>query len=418
MDARRASATDDRLLNNAVWLLGSIFLAFVVWITANLQSNPVQQQRLKDLITIDYLLDDGVLITSAPQLRASVFVRAPVDVFSVLSEEDVDVVADLRGRPPGRQTVPLEASLAANRQAVVVDISPGQVTVEIEESQERFIPVDLIIVAEPPANFELTDSSASPTQVLVSGAASDVSRVVSAQAELDLAQQEEGRVELDEIRLIPTDVDGQRVADVELSPVAISVSLDIQQRNNVREVRVTPNLVGEPPAGYTLTAEFEHSPEEVFVSGPPEALDDIIGAFVTEPIDLTDRTESFETTVTIDLPNDELFLLTGQVVTVSVGIDVLQSSRSFEEVPIEVVGLQEGASFEIVPEVVRVLVNGPQPSLTALEPDDVRVVADLSEITESGSAQVVPIASISDGEIDPESISILPDIVDITVEVP
>ncbi|MBI5670787.1 MAG: hypothetical protein HZC41_22565 [Chloroflexi bacterium] len=402
------------ILDNLIWLGGSVVLAFFVWVIANFQSDPIQQQRFPERIPVQLVPDSGLLLTApSPQARTtSLVIRAPRAVLDLLTAEEIQVTADLSGLGAGEHTVELQAQLA-RQPATVVDMSPRLMRVVLEEAATRQVPLKWIISGEPPPGFSRDDPrfDVNLNQVLVSGPASQVAEVVAAQVALDLSRQR-GPYEAD-VRLTPVDAEGNTVSDVTLDPQIVHVSVNIERRDDVREVTVRPNIQGAPPEGYVLSS-LTYSPQAVLVSGSPAQLAALPDVLSTQPIDLTNRTTSFELSVPVVLPSAELLLLTDQAITVKVEINPLTTSRQFEGVPVEVIGLDEGATARAVPNQVTVLITGPQPELENLTDADIRVAVDANGL-EPGTHAVTPTVSIRQGQIPSANVSVLPAEIDVEI---
>ncbi len=402
------------LLNNMLWLLASFVLAFIVWITADFSTDPVVQQNLPQRIPIEILTDDNVIVTNNPTLRALVVLRAQETTFNKLTEDDIRLFVDLRGTTEfGTLEAPVEWSVDDEHQAVVHTISPPRITVELEPLQERLVELNVEITSDPPASVEADVTVPDVNQVRVSGPVAAVDRIDSAQIRLDLSEVRQSQ----ELTVSPrvVDAEGNAVNGVTITPEEVTAQVDIRERSDVDEVRVTPNLIGEPPDGYTLTSRFNYEPQTVIVSGPPELLETLPGTLFTEPINLSNYTDDFEIRVPVDLPSDDLLLITGQRITVQVGIDPIITSRQFERIPIEVIGLRDGLDVSLSPEQVSVLVNGPQPVVSELQPGNIRVLIDLNEFVEPTTTQITPTATVSNADLDGQNVSVLPSQIDVTI---
>ncbi len=68
-----------------------------------------------------------------------------------------------------------------------------------------------------------------------------------------------------DVRVIPVDADGNTVSGVTLDPQTVHVTIPVEARSDVREVRVQPNIVGELAEGYVLTPAFDYNPKTVVV---------------------------------------------------------------------------------------------------------------------------------------------------------
>lgn len=402
------------ILDNLVWFIGSMVLAFFVWVIATLQSDPIQQQRFAERIPIRMNPDAGLLVTlpTTSNRQASVVIRAPNSVMDLLTSDEILVTADLSGLPAGEHTVELKASLA-RQQTSVVDFSPHQMNVTLEEAAQRQVPLRALVINEPPAGYSRGDPTfnVNLNQVLVSGAASKVNSVVAAQVELDLLQRR-NPLEID-LKLTPVDADGNVVTDVTLDPQTVRVNVNIRRRDDVREISVRPNVQGMPPDGYVLNA-LSYEPQSVLISGTPSELAALTDTIPTQPIELSNHTASFEVSVPIVLPNPNLVVISGQNITVSVEITPITTSRQFENIPIKVLGIGPDFSAIIVPNTVSVLVNGPQKTVNELIENDVNVILDLNGLAPGNYTLPLSI-SVGQGEVPSEGVSVLPGEVDVQI---
>jgi YbbR domain-containing protein len=211
------------------------------------------------------------------------------------------------------------------------------------------------------------------------------------------------------------DLDGNIVEGVTVEPPLIEVSVPIQTRSDIRQVSVVPNIQLETlPEGYALSS-IEYAPQVVLLSGPPEPLRGAPGTLFTTPIELTGRTGTFEETVNVLFPNELLFIVGPQTVNVSIAITPLLSSRQFDPVPVEVIGLTNKLAAVLSPQEITVLITGPQIALDDLDLDDIRAVIDLNGLDE-GNYQIPAQVSVN---LDPgqiTNISVLPSEVDVDIE--
>jgi len=191
----------------------------------------------------------------------------------------------------------------------------------------------------------------------------------------------------------------------------IHVTVEISPRSDVRELRVLPDLIGQLPEGYVLAPTFDYEPTSIIVSGPSEVLAALPDTILTTPIDLSGRRQDFVVEVTVQLPDPRLLILSGRTIRVSVGVTAPTTTRQFDRIPVEIIGLREGLTAQLLPQEVTVLVTGSQPLLTTLTQDSVRVAVNLGALTAPGTYRVDPLASVdADGEL---SIAVLPDEIDV-----
>ena len=157
-----------------------------------------------------------------------------------------------------------------------------------------------------------------------------------------------------------------------------------------------------------------YSPEVVLVSGAPEALENAPGTLFTEPVSLEGRSNSFQIQTRVSTAGEDLFILGGQGITVSIGITPLLTSRQFDQTPVETIGLADELSATLSPESVTVLVTGARNALETMSASDLHVLVDLQELG-TGSHSVVPDVSHTLDSTDVENISILPSEIEVAV---
>ncbi len=396
---------------NLAWLAGSLILAVFVWIAATIEQNPVEVRRFPQRIPIEIVTDDGMIVTNNPISSAQVVLRTQAAVWEILRSEDIIVHADLTGMQPGTYTVDLEVEVASNRRVVVEDWQPRQITVSIDRAAEILVQVNPNIRSSPPTGFEVTDVTIEPPEVRVTGPASQVDRVTEASIALNL--RDERNAFTRDFRVSAVDEEGRTVSGVTIDPPEVSATVSIQPREDFREVFVTPNIIGEPAPGYVIFS-ITYEPQTVLVSGRPSALEQIPGTLPTAPIDLSGQTESFSRTVPIQLPPG-VFLPSEQNVTVTVTIDTLTANRRFEHLPIQVQGLNPDMEAVIAPTEVTMLITGPQPILDTLTPDDISILADLTDLPPGGH-QVPLVAVVNREGLENASISVLPPMLDVQIQ--
>jgi YbbR domain-containing protein len=399
------------VLENFFWFLVSLALAFMVWVIAIAQTDPIQERLFTQIPVLISDPDSGLLITNNPTSTVRISVRAQQSVLDSLTKDDFTVRASLSGLGEGTHVVELTAQ--STRRAVV-DPQPTQITVVLERVEARKVPVTTLITKELAVEYEIVDQPTfDENQVEVSGPASKVGQVVAAQANLDLSQQRNPLEQ--EVRLIPVDTTGATVEGVTITPQSVMVSVNIRQRADIRQVSVRPQILFDTlPEGYSLSS-INYSPQTILISGSQADLANLPNTLDTEPIDLTDRTSDFEVTVSVKLPAGDLLVIGGQTISVSVGMTAPITNRQFDSVPVTVIGLNVEHTAQIAPDTVTVVITGPRAQLEALTVENIQVVVDLNGL-EAGNYSVPLRVSITQGAIPAENISVLPANVDVVVQ--
>lgn len=397
-----------KTLETLTWLAGALLVAVFSWIVATTEENPVEVNTFPARIPIQVIHDDNMLIIDQSTTDSEVILRTQASVWEVLEADDIIVRADLSGFEPGAYIVELSVEIVEERRVVVEDWSPRQISIEIDTAAEILVPIVEDIRSDPPIGFEITAITFQTTEVLVTGPAAEVERVVTAQAGLRLG--DERNPLTTDIRLIAVDNQERAVTGVTLEPEIVSVTVNIQPLADYREVFVTPNIVGEPPPGYVVTS-ITYDPQTIPVRGRPRALEQLPGSVLTNPIDLTDQTQGFSRSVPVILPDN---VLAEQNITVVVEIGALPGSRNFEDLPVQIQGLDPELEALVSPENVSLFITGPAPILDTLTLDNITIVADLADL-EVGSHQV-PVQTIINLEgLEEATTSALPAVLDVII---
>ncbi|KXK22473.1 MAG: YbbR family protein [Chloroflexi bacterium OLB15] len=399
------------ILNNFFWFLGCLALAFVVWVIAFLQNDPIIEWRLTERVPIRVEPDAGLIITDDSSFTntASVYLQGPESVRTLLTADDVIVVADLSGMSTGTHVVPLTATTA--RGARVANISPSQITVTLELQAAQFVPIREHIINSPPPDVEIASITFDVLQAEVRGPESAIAQVVAAEVPLDLENQR--ATYTTDVRLIPVNVDGIEVDDVTITPQTVSVTANLQQSDSIWELTVRPQLIGELPEGYFL-GSIEYDPQILYVSLPADVPDELPDTAFTEPINLDNRTRDFVEIANIEIPITGAVPMSTQQVTVSISVEAQIVTRQFDAVSLELTGRRQGFSYVLEPQTVSVILTGPQPVLNTLQTSELRAVADVGSLSETGTFRV-PISTPITTANPAISASILPSEVVITV---
>lgn len=402
------------LVQNIIWFGVSLLLAFMVWYLATLQADPIDRAVYRG-VPVLVTPDDGLIIISDPISPITVTVRARTSLLRLITREDLIASVDLVGKGVGRHTVPLLVRLNRAGNASL-DTQPTQVTVELELMEARQKPVEIVITNPSPVEVSNDAPTTDVLQAEVRGAASQVAQVDHVQGQIDLSDQR-SPVSM-EVPLVAVDANGAVVPDVTITPQTAGVTVNIYQRPDVRRLTVRPNILLETlPPGYVFT-NLLTNPSVVYISGAPSVLASLGDTIDTKPIDLTERTEDFEVSVSLDLPDENLLVLSGDNnIQVNIGIEPQITVRQFDSIPITLIGEAPNAQYAILPPTISVVLNGPLILLDGLAAADIQAVLDVNGL-EAGTYDLVPTIVIEQGAVVIENKQLLPAVIALTVTLP
>jgi len=99
------------LLSNFIWFTASLFISVVVWITAEMDTNPIRPMEPEESFAIQLITDSSIIATDQSATSARVVINAQQETLDEIVTSDVQVFADLSGVTDiGVRTVSLEDS--------------------------------------------------------------------------------------------------------------------------------------------------------------------------------------------------------------------------------------------------------------------------------------------------------------------
>jgi YbbR domain-containing protein len=153
-------------------------------------------------------------------------------------------------------------------------------------------------------------------------------------------------------------------------PARVELTVDRLMR---QALPVEVELVGSPPAGYTLY-NASARPDAVLVEGPESEVTALRGV-TTDPVRLDHRTRPFTVTVGAVPDRPHVRLVDPVPLEVRVIVDESPVEATFPGVPVVIPEMQAGASAS--PAELTVVLRGPRPLLERISRSQIRAVADL-----------------------------------------
>lgn len=390
--------TREALANLATFFL-ALVLAFFIWMSASETQDPIRTRFLEVPLEYVGLPADFVLVNVDARTTVQIRLEGPDSVLQEYTTDDFAAMVDLSQVPSGEQTsVPIAVSMLREG-ADISFITPEQVDVLLEQQVTREIPVELDFRGSVARGHSQGEALIEPQVIRVSGPASRVNELSFALVTLFLNSTAETLVET--ARPIFYDLSGRvaSVSDLELSGNVVTVTIPVEELAGFADKLITVAWTGEPAPGYRLLS-VTADPPSVLVEGRPAQVNRLV-TVLTEPIDITGLTETFQQAAVLDLPNG-ITVDPEQTVTVNIEIEPILTTSTYNRVP-DLRGLRAGYQAEIEPGQVRVVLFGPLPVLDALSENDVRVTLDLFGLTE-GTYSIVPDVDVPDRGIEIRSV--------------
>lgn len=368
----------------------SLALAVLFWGWVTELQDPFMQKTLSGVPIEVGELPDSLEVVSTLS-TASVTIEGAQSRIRPVGQNDVTVSVDLSSIDgPGEFDLPLVAEVPNGSDH---SLDPERVIVRVDERVSDIFPLEPRLVN--PGDQTRVPSNIVPdvSQVTVTGPSSAVERVVEVILPVTIAQQSETFRET--FQPYAVDDQGQQVSEVDVLPNAISTRVEIQTRGLA--VSVIPVVAGVPAEGFSVQ-QRRAIPDTIIVDGPPEIIEDLL--FInTEPVDVSDVTESVSTRVQLaGLPEGVTVIEPADgMVEVRVAIeDISTSSQTLSNLPVQPVGLADGLAVSFDEGSTSIQVSAPIDILQAMTPDDISIWIDLSGLG-PGIYQIAPDVTVPAG---------------------
>jgi YbbR domain-containing protein len=370
IDLRRIATADFPLKTTAV------LIAVILWVVSVLSAPPSEVVRdyggrvaveRPDAVPAGYIVQ-GQLGDVGVRLRGTEAALANVVAADLHAKLDLQL-ADVHRSDP--QDVPVSVVIATPG-VKVESIAPATVTVRIEPITSRDIAVQPRLANDPPAGTFAGDPAITPSEVRVSGAASQVARIAAVYATVRFGDAVTDLV----LSVQPTAIDASAapIEGLTVDPAVVQVTVPVLPTATTRTVPVVPTVRGAVASGYWIT-RVTIDPTVVTVRGEAAALSPI-DQVTTAPIDVSGLAADRSFQVALQLPAEGTSLIKATQATVTVSVSPLTGTRPFPLVAVQVDGLGSGFVAELDPQTISLVVAGPVPALSGITPAQVAATVD------------------------------------------
>ncbi|WP_440897040.1 CdaR family protein [Amphibacillus sp. Q70] len=396
---------------NKTWVIRiiSLLLAIIVFTVISLDNqdtrtadigsfdsifNSSQETQVLEDIPVSIQIDDEQYVVSGVPQTVAVTLQGTISVVqSTATQRNFDVYVNLEGLEPGTHTVPLEHEGISNR--LSVEIAPEQVEVSIEERATAEYEVDVEFTNQEALQpgYELTSATVIPDTVQVTSSQDIIDRIAMVTAFIDVEGLGEDMT-FEEVPVRVYDHEGNQL-NARIEPEVVSVEVELASPN--KSVPLSIETTGELSEDFRLLS-MEADVDEVQVFASEENLASI-ESISTEPIDLSEITESTTVEVELEIP-ETVRLLSSETVTVTIEVEEM-IEETIEDVEIDIENLANGLTPSFLnPDTgtIDITVSGYQTELADISSSDFQLIVDLDGV-EDGEHQL-PVEAIGPDDLD------------------
>ena len=379
----------------------SLLFAMLIWGYVMVEVNPKRVKTITD-VPISFsgessLHDRGLAVRGdRDDILRNVTVRVKVQLTDYTGLDASDISASVSLRPVNKaDTYKLKID-ATSSLGTVENVSPSEITIEVDELATMLVPIDVEYSGELPDGYWKSEPTLASQSIKVSGPRDDVSTISKAICTIDLENRTTSYNEAILLKYVDKNGDEIDTALFLDTLPSVVVKMDV-----MRIVELPINAADAVFGADALPANYEvydvvATPPTVRVVGSENALSGLTGIKI-ENIDVSGSTSSVQQNVVITAPEGTT-LLDDPNITVYVGIREKQDSAQFKGVPIETKGLGKKLTAELSATECEVNITGRTSLMKLLQRKDVSVYVDLTGLT-AGTYKITPMVSLASKEM-------------------
>ncbi len=325
--------------------------------------------------------EENYVVEGVPETVDITLIGSKSNLYLAKQIGDHKIVLDLTDYEPGTYKVKLKYNHSMNNVSYKLD--PGSVSIKISEKESEVFNLSYDLVNENKLDKKLNigNVTLNKSEVIVKGSRETLNTISNVKALVDVEAAgltNKGEYEIDSIKLVAYDHNGNKVNNVEMVPNSISAKVKVESYSVELPVKVVTS--GNITTGYALNS-INSSVTKVTVYGDQEVLDSL--SSIEAPIDVTGlSTDKTFSGVTLTKPAGVRYM-SDTTTSVTVTLDQ-EASKEFSGIVIESRNVAEGYSVSALTEndrTITVIAKGVSSALENLEASKIKAYIDLSGYT-------------------------------------
>lgn len=332
-----------------------------------------ETQTLED-VPLEIRIDSEKYVVSGVPEYVTVTLEGPTHVLTPIArQQSFSVFIDLEELDEGEHTVEVEYTNVPDDLSVYIEPKTVDITIEERASEEFPINIDIINEDKLPVGYELGEPQLNPETVTITSSRQIIDQIAMVKVFVDVS----GLTESINNRELPINIyDSQgNELNVRIEPENTVLSMEVNNPSKVVPLNVpTRNKL---PEGYELVS-LEPTIDEVQVFATTEVLAEL-ETVSTEPVDLSEITETGTIQVPLDLPGN----VASNTEEIEISVE-LEQTKELEDIAIQVEGMEEDNYTFITPQtaMMNVIAVGNDMYVNGLESNDIEISINLDGLLE------------------------------------
>ena len=393
MDKKKES----KLLDSKIlWAVVSLLASTLLWVYVTTSQGDVIERTYDGVKVVfqgeDSLLEkNGLVISNISANTVSLRIKTTRREISKLSSSNIEAIVDVSkfsSEGMYNQSVSIVFPSGSNQNSIdIVTVLPGSVSFNINKTTTKTVELKGEFVGTVAEGFAAQPIKFNPQTVTISGPKNEISKVSYAWVEISRDNADKTIESTTTYALMDEKGNEIKIDNITLSDETVAVTVPI---TSTKEVPLTVDLVdggGATADNVKITCE----PSSITIAGDAETLAGL-NKISVGTIDLASFASSFEDTYQIVLNNDVTNVtgITQVKVTVqAVGLE----TKKFNVTNISTINGPPGKTATVVTQNVEVTLRGDSNVLSKIAANNIRVVADLTDIG-SASGILQPAAKV------------------------
>lgn len=365
-------------------MLLSVAIAFGLWfyvvtVVSTESTEPIS--GIPVVLEGEAVLEErGLMIVSDKNVTASLKLTGSRSDHKKINKSNITLKVDLtKIYEPGTHYLsynnPTFPGDVANGAFTVEERYPETIAVTVEKRLYREIPVEIGYNGAVPEGFlaDMGNAVLDYAYVNVNGPASVVELIDHARIDVNLEDQTESIS--GNYRYTLCDVEGNPVDVAMVTTDVAEIHLDVKIQR-YEEITLLVNAIYGGGATETNT-KIQINPKSIRVSGSEALLSDLTTEMVLGTINLADIPEKTQITFPIKLPDGVTNLSGVTEATVDISFTGLVT-KEYTTGNIKVINVPEGMEYDLMNDVMKVILRGTNSQMNTLDPENIEVTVDLT----------------------------------------